>query len=118
MDFGLEPYRVSDSGQGGEDMKACVAKWLEEQFAGDAGMVEAVYAEYRKTLLDLMDKLRAARQTGDSVAVDRVLHTIKGSAAMVGDNETSNLAAEARQVLDVAGLDLREAALKRLAEEL
>ena len=118
MDFGFEPYRVPDSDQGGEGMKACVAKWLEEQFAGDAGMVETVYAEYRKTLSDLMDKLRVARQTGDSVAVDRVLHTIKGSAAMVGDNETANLAAEARQVLDVAGLDLREAALKRLAEEL
>lgn len=99
-------------------MKASVAKWLEEQFAGDVGMVEAVYAEYRKTILDQMDKLRAARKVGDGVAVDRVLHTIKGSAAMVGDNETANLATEARQVLDVAGLDMREAALKKLVEEL
>ena len=99
-------------------MKSCVAKWLEEQFAGDAGMVEAVYAEYRKTLLDLLGRLRTARQADDSVAVDRVLHTIKGSAAMVGDDETSRLAAEARQVIDVAELDLREAALKKLAEDL
>ena len=99
-------------------MKADIVSWLREQFSGDDGMVEAVYAEYRTTLWGLMDKLRAARQGGDGVAVDRVLHTIKGSAAMVGDNETANLAAEARHVLDVAGLDLLEAALKKQAEDL
>ena len=99
-------------------MKACVAKWLEEQFAGDAGMVEAVYAEYRKTLSDLMGKLRAARQTGDGVAVDRVLHTIKGSAAMVGDREVSDFAAQSRRVSDPAELAEVERKLRQLAEEI
>lgn len=99
-------------------MKACVEKWLTEQFCGDAGLVSAVYDEYRQTLSRLLEELAAARQGGQAKPLDKVLHTIKGSAAMVGDVEVSQLAAQARTLADPAELEPVEARLRQLLEEL
>ena len=52
----------------------------------------------------MLDDLSAALDSGDAQRIDRALHTIKGSAAMVGDTEVSVLAAESRQLTDPAAL--------------
>ena len=86
-------------------MKPCCEEWLKAQFGDDRETIEAVYAEYVETLSDLRGKLAAARQGGDSAELDRVLHTIKGSAAMAGDMGLSALAQRARGTDDPALLD-------------
>ena len=99
-------------------MKECVAKWLNEQFCGDQEMMAAVYDEYKDTLARLLNDLAAARQSGDATAIDRALHTIKGSAAMVGDTEPSTLAAESRKLTDPAALEAVEQKLRAFAAAL
>lgn len=77
-------------------MKKCCEDWLTSQFGDDRETVEAVYAEYVETLADLARQFATVRQGGDAAALDRVLHTVKGSAAMAGDMELSDLAQRAR----------------------
>lgn len=86
-------------------MKKCCEEWLKSQFGDDAETIEAIYAEYLDTIADLKKQLVAARQGGDAAVLDRVLHTIKGSAAMAGDGELSKLAQSARGTTDPALLD-------------
>ena len=99
-------------------MKACVEKWLNDQFGGDGQMVADVYEEYRQTMRRLVGELASARQAGDAAAVDRILHTMKGSAAMVGDEEVSAYAAASRQVGGATDLESRERKLRIFVEEL
>lgn len=86
-------------------MKKCCEEWLKAQFGDDQATIEAVYAEYVETIADLRRQLVSARESGDPAALDRVLHTIKGSAAMAGDAELSELAQRARGASDASLLD-------------
>ena len=99
-------------------MKECVERWLDEQFCGDRGAVESVYAEYRATLARLLGDLAAARASGRTEAVRRALHSIRGSAAMVGDTGVSELAASARGASDAAAVEAVEVALRKAVAEL
>lgn len=96
-------------------MKACVSAWLNEQFGGDADIVGSVYDEYKSTLGRLIGELAQAIANADRPAIDHVLHTIKGSAAMVGDNEVSALAAESRKLTDLGELQSVHEKLKGFA---
>ena len=86
-------------------MKKCCEDWLRAQFGDDRETIEAIYAEYVETLSDLRGRLAVARQGRDAAELDRILHTIKGSAAMAGDMELSALAQRARGTDDPALLD-------------
>lgn len=99
-------------------MKECVSKWLNEQFGGDTDVIGMVYEEYKSTMGRLIVDLADARSKKDAQTVDRVLHTIKGSAAMVGDMEVSNLAANARKQGSGADLDVVEQNLRDFVEAL
>ena len=94
-------------------MKASCEAWLKEQFGDDRETIEAVYAEYVETMAGLAKELAAARAAGEPKALDRVLHTIKGSAAMAGDTELSELANRSRTAGDEAMLDEVEAMLAK-----
>ena len=94
-------------------MKKCCEDWLKAQFGDDRDTIEAVYAEYVETMSELAKQLAVARQGGDSAVLDRVLHTVKGSAAMAGDAELSELANRARGSLDASLLD---AVAQRMSE--
>lgn len=93
-------------------MKKCCEDWLKSQFGDDPETIQAVYAEYVETIADLKQQLAAARAGGDPAALDRVLHTIKGSAAMAGDAELSALAQNARGTNDAALLDALDRCLQ------
>ena len=86
-------------------MKKCCEEWLKAQFGDDQDTVAAVYAEYVETMADLKKQLAEVRLNGDAVALDRVLHTIKGSAAMAGDAELAEFAQRARNSDDAKLLD-------------
>lgn len=92
-------------------MKPCIETWLREQFGDDAEMIGEIYAEYRATLARLTDELDAALAAGDRAATDRALHTVKGSALMVGDGPVADIAIAARSQLDESAA-LAEAARK------
>ena len=68
-------------------MKESVKKWLGEQMAGmDEEMIAGIYAEYGETAVKLYKELCEKRAAGaDFETVDRVAHTLKGNALMVGD---------------------------------
>lgn len=93
-------------------MKKCCEEWLKSQFGDDPETIEAVYAEYVDTIADLKQQLAAARAGGDPAVLDRVLHTIKGSAAMAGDEELSALAQNARGTNDAVLLDTLDRCLQ------
>lgn len=69
-------------------MKSCVEKWLKEQMPGmDEGTLGEIYAEYGATARKLLEELQAKSAAGEPFAVvDKVAHTLKGNALMVGDN--------------------------------
>lgn len=90
-------------------MKQSCEVWLKSQLGDDRETIEAVYAEYVATLADLRRELSAARASGDPEALDRVLHTVKGTAAMAGDSELSARAQAARGKSDAAVLDALDA---------
>lgn len=99
-------------------MKTMVETWLKGQFGDDAELLESVYGEYRQTLAGLLDDLSAAMAAADRERIDRTLHTIKGSAAMVGDAETSSLAQAARALTDEAALRAAASRLRALCADL
>lgn len=99
-------------------MKECISNWLKAQFGDDEPVIAEVYAEYRRTLARLLDELAEARTTGNPAVVDRVLHTIKGSAAIVGDTPVSTLAQESRTVTDFSKLAEVERRMRTMMEEL
>lgn len=86
-------------------MKQSCETWLKSQFGDDRETIEAVYAEYVETMAGLRKELAGVRSSGDTAALDRVLHTIKGTAAMAGDAELSKLANDSRATADAASLD-------------
>lgn len=77
-------------------MKKDCEMWLKSQFGDDRETIDAVYAEYVETMSGLRGELSAARASGDAMTLDRVLHTIKGTAAMAGDAELSEAAQSSR----------------------
>lgn len=95
-------------------MKACCEAWLTEQFGDDRETIEAVYAEYLETMAELAGQLTEVRRSGDAAALDRVLHTIKGSAAMAGDQELADLAQESRSPGSAERIDRLERELAGL----
>ena len=68
-------------------MKESVKLWLGEQMAGlDDATLGDIYSEYAETAGKLYAELSEKRAAGASFDdVDRVAHTLKGNALMVGD---------------------------------
>lgn len=80
-------------------MSKQIEDWLLQQFAGDRATLDMIYAEYLSSTADQLAKARMARAAGDFPLLDRIAHTLKGNALMVGD-----------QVLTDAAIALRDAA--------
>jgi len=99
-------------------MKPCIETWLKTQFGDDATLIGEIYAEYRQTLGRLLDELAAVLASGDAASRDRVLHTIKGSAATVGDAELSELAQASRSLTEGDRLREVERTMRTMLENL
>jgi HPt (histidine-containing phosphotransfer) domain-containing protein len=80
-------------------MKECCATYLNEQFGGDADVVNEIYGEYASSAKAKTSEAEAALAAGEWDALDKIAHTVKGNALAAGDNETAQV-----------GIDLRRAA--------
>lgn len=73
-------------------MKDCCKTYLDEQFGGDAGIVNEIYAEYVASIGEKRMEAKAALSAGDWAALDRVAHAVKGNALAAGDAEMAEAA--------------------------
>ena len=89
-------------------MKQCCADYLNEQFGGDADIVNEIYAEYVSSVTDKAAEAEAALSAGQWDALDKIAHTIKGNALASGDQETANAAIALRSAAKLS--DAGEAA--------
>ncbi len=78
-------------------MKPCCKQYLDEQFGGDADMVNEIYAEYASSMKEKAQEAVTALAGASWEILDRVAHTIKGNALAAGDNEMAQLGIELRQ---------------------
>lgn len=102
-------------------MKECCKAYLDEQFGGDADVVNEIYAEYVSSIREKLVEAEAALSSGDWTRLDRAAHTIKGNALSSGDKETAQVAIEMRSAATLADAALAASLLekiKKLAEEL
>ena len=78
-------------------MKPCCKQYLDEQFGGDADMVNEIYGEYAASMKEKAQEAVTALAGASWEILDRVAHTIKGNALAAGDNEMAQLGIELRQ---------------------
>ena len=102
-------------------MKACCKAYLDEQFGGDADVVNEIYAEYVASIREKLAEAETALSSGDWTRLDRSAHTIKGNALSSGDTEMAETAIETRKAATLADAALASSLLekiKKFAEEL
>ncbi len=78
-------------------MKPCCKQYLDEQFGGDADMVNEIYGEYASSMKEKAQEAVTALAGASWEILDRVAHTIKGNALAAGDKEMAQLGIELRQ---------------------
>lgn len=99
-------------------MKACVLDWMKSQMP-DSGeeIFEQIYSEYKTTATTLLQKWKdALASNADEKTVDAIAHTLKGNAAMVGDQEISQLAQSWREAVKIKDLQRSDEILRKLEE--
>ncbi len=77
-------------------MKECCARYLSEQFGGDADVMNEIYGEYVSSIREKLTEADAALVSGGWQQLDRVAHTIKGNAFASGDEEMAETAISLR----------------------
>ncbi len=97
-------------------MKDDVKTWLNEQFEGDAEMIRLVWDEYLASAKAKLAEARAARAAEDYPLLDRVAHTLKGNALMVGDADCVTASIALRDAAKASDDAASDRALARLAE--
>ena len=95
-------------------MKECCRKYLEEQFAGDAGVMNEIYGEYISSMRAKVVEAGAALASGDWTQLDRIAHTVKGNALSVGDAEMAETAIELRKTAELKDVAASTALIARL----
>ena len=73
-------------------MKECCRKYLDEQFGGDADVVNEIYGEYVASLGVKLGEAKTALAAREWLPLDRIAHTIKGNALAAGDEEMAQTA--------------------------
>lgn len=73
-------------------MKECCKAYLEEQFVGDADVVNEIYGEYVSSVGEKLAEAEAALSAGEWAALDKVAHAVKGNALSAGDRDMADSA--------------------------
>ena len=73
-------------------MKECCKEYLNEQFGGDAGTIETVYALYVESVGEKLAEAKDALAAGDWTKLDAAAHTLKGNALAAGDKPLAEVA--------------------------
>ena len=77
-------------------MKECCKDYLNEQFGGDVGTIETVYALYVESVGEKLAEAKAALADGDWTKLDVAAHTLKGNALAAGDKPLAEVAISLR----------------------
>ena len=77
-------------------MKECCKAYLNEQFGGDVGRIETVYALYVESVGEKLAEAKAALSGGDWTKLDAAAHTLKGNALAAGDQPLAEVAISLR----------------------
>ena len=96
-------------------MKEDVRQWLNEQFGGDEETIALVWGEYLGSAAEKIAEGRAALAAADFPLLDRVAHTIKGNALMVGDQASAAAGVALRDAAKASDPDASARALDRIA---
>ena len=80
-------------------MKECCRQYLNEQFGGDAGVIDEIYAEYATSVRAKAEEVAATFGAGQWDALDKAAHAVKGMALSAGDEEMANLAISLREAV-------------------
>ena len=94
-------------------MKECCRTYLNEQFGGDAGVVDAIYAEYVSSIGAKLAEADAALSAGAWDVLDKAAHTVKGNALAAGDTQMAEAAIALR---NAAKLQERDQAGRLIAD--
>ena len=84
---------------------------------GRSDLIARVYTSYLKSLTRLLLQLTQARQQGDSVAMNRAVHTLKSSSASVGAVGLSTLCVAVEDCLRAGAADQLPGLLNQLLSE-
>lgn len=80
-------------------MKECCRQHLNEQFGGDAAIMEEIYVEYASSTREGIKEASAALAAEEWTPLDRVAHTLKGNALATGDTEMADTAIALRKAV-------------------
>jgi len=95
-------------------MKDDVRQWLGEQFAGEDETMALVWGEYLTETSSKLEATRAALAEENFPELDRLAHTLKGNALMVGDGALVTAAVALRDASKASDAEGCERALARL----
>jgi len=93
-----------------------IKAWLNEQFAGDAETIAAVWGEYVRSMGEKFPEARAALAASDFEKLDRLAHTMKGDALLVGDKPMAEAAIALRDASKAADSAAAAQAIDRAAQ--
>lgn len=102
-------------------MKECCRTYLDEQFGGDADVINEIYGEYVSSMRVKLMEAETALAGAAWMPLDRVAHTIKGNALASGDRTMADVAIALRsaaQLQDAAQATQLIKRLKELSEQL
>ena len=94
-------------------MKECCKEYLNEQFGGDVGTIETVYALYVESVGEKLAEAKAALADGDWTKLDAAAHTLKGNALATGDKPLAEVAISLR---DTAKLQETESSAQLISQ--
>ena len=89
-------------------MKECCRQYLNDQFGGDAAVVDEIYEEYVSSTREKIQEATATLAAEEWTPLDRAAHTLKGNALAAGDTDMAETAIALRKA--VALKDSAEAA--------
>ena len=95
-------------------MKESIKNWLHGQFGDDEAIIGEIYAEYLNSAGEKLAETDAALAAADYPQLDRLAHTFKGNALMVGDQEFADAAYELRNASKISDGPACAAAVAKL----
>lgn len=80
-------------------MKQMIRDYMKTQFDDDQETIDAIYEEYKSSMVEKLGEILAALPSGDCAKLQKLAHSLKGTSSMVGDMEINAVAVK----LDLAG---------------
>ena len=97
-------------------MKACCKAFLDEQFEGDADLINELYEVYCASMEEKLAAIEESAGRREWEAVDRSAHAVKGNALAVGDTEMAEEAVALRGAAKLGDAQQAQGCISRMKE--